>query len=166
MSSVRAAWIPALDFSRAVSRTPTDRVDRARTRSPASSQAREFVVPMSIQTAHRVSAVVVSAMPIRVARRLLIQVRGRRPGPRCPQGFVTSASVKSAHMRALCFDVYGVKRLAGSHEQAVAPGPAEANVGANLGQQNLADSLTVRRKDMYAVVTFAYPPGADPDIAV
>ena len=69
-------------------------------------------------------------------------------------------------MRALGLHVDRVKRLAAGHEQAVALGAAEADVGADFRQHDLADAVAVRREDMDAVVAVADPAGAGPDIAV
>ena len=69
-------------------------------------------------------------------------------------------------MRSLRLDVDGVERLAGGHEQPVALGPAEAEVGADLRQQDQADARAVRAEDVHAVVAVADPAGADPDVAV
>src|ERR1035438_6898345 len=60
---------------------------------------------------------------------------------------------------------HGVQRLAGRHVEAVALGTAEAEVGADLGQQDHADALALRRKDVYAIVACAAA-GSRPDVAV
>src|ERR1039458_1111741 len=58
-----------------------------------------------------------------------------------------------------------VQRLAGGHVQPVPLGAAEAEVGADLRQQDHADALALRREDVYPVVARAAV-GARPDIAV
>src|SRR5438477_10324974 len=60
----------------------------------------------------------------------------------------------------------GVERLARRHKQPVAPGAAEAEVGADFREQDLPDPLALWGEDMYAVVAFAGPARARPDIAV
>ena len=65
----------------------------------------------------------------------------------------------SAVTRAPYSDVYRIQRLAGGHEQAVALGAAEADIGADFRQTNDADGVAVRRDDLYA------GPGAGPDVA-
>ena len=72
----------------------------------------------------------------------------------------------SGDVRTLRFDVDGVQRLAAGHEQAVALGAAEADVAADLRQQDLADARAVRGEDVDAVVAVADPAGAGPDVAV
>src|SRR2546425_3173709 len=69
-------------------------------------------------------------------------------------------------MRTLSFDVNGVERLAGSHEQAVPFFAAETNVAANLGQKDLPNTLPMWVKDVNAVVTFPDPSCSNPDIAI
>ena len=64
------------------------------------------------------------------------------------------------NMCALRLDVDGVQRLAGGHEQAVAFGAAEADVAADLRQQDLADARAVGGEDVDAVVAVADPAGA------
>src|SRR2546427_1564111 len=49
--------------------------------------------------------------------------------------------IVSRDVRSLGFDVDGVQRLAGAHEQPVALGSAKTHVRAHLGQQNHADPL-------------------------
>ena len=64
------------------------------------------------------------------------------------------------------FDETSIERLASRHEQPVALGAAEADVRADLRQQDLADPLAiVRRKDMDAIVAVADPSGRRPDVA-
>src|SRR5674476_841256 len=53
----------------------------------------------------------------------------------------------STIMRALRLDIDGIERLARRHEQPVSLLAAEAEVGAGLGQTNLADAVAVRCKD-------------------
>ena len=63
--------------------------------------------------------------------------------------------------------VEGVERLARRHEQAVALGPAEADVAADLGQADAADQLALRgpHRDA-AVADGAAGVARDPEIAV
>ena len=65
-----------------------------------------------------------------------------------------------------CLDIDGVERLARGHEQPVALAAAEADVGADLRQPDLADARAVGREDVHAVVTVADPAGRRPDVAV
>src|SRR5262245_23965417 len=74
--------------------------------------------------------------------------------------------IVSRDVRALRFHVYRIERLAGAHEESVAFGPAKADIGAHLRQENHANSLAGGREDMYAVVSGADPTRADPDITV
>src|SRR5215471_363365 len=69
-------------------------------------------------------------------------------------------------MGALGLDVDGVQRLAGGHKQTVSLRPAEAKIGANLWEQNLAYALPVWSEYLDPVVAGANPAGADPYIAV
>src|SRR5205085_11598120 len=55
--------------------------------------------------------------------------------------------------------------MARGHEQTVSPRPAEADVGAALGQRNFSDALAVAIEDNHAVVWIAHAPAA-PEIAV
>src|ERR1035437_5772652 len=48
-------------------------------------------------------------------------------------------------------DIHRVQRLAGRHVQPVALGTAEAEVGADLRQQDHADAFPLRRKHVYAI---------------
>src|SRR3981081_1748667 len=79
--------------------------------------------------------------------------------------FATTHSPPSAVMRALGLDIDRIQRLAGRHEQAVALLAAEADIGAGLGQQNLADPGAIRREHLDAVIAWADPARADPDVA-
>src|SRR6266404_447316 len=72
----------------------------------------------------------------------------------------------SRDMRALNFHVHRVKRLAGSHEQAISFRATEADVAASLRQQDLPYSLSVPREDENTVVARADPTGASPDVAI
>ena len=71
----------------------------------------------------------------------------------------------SAADRALGVDVDRVERLAGRHEQAVALQPAEAQIGAALGQCDAADHRAVGGENRDPVQGLAHPPAA-PQIAV
>src|SRR4030095_5510495 len=70
----------------------------------------------------------------------------------------------SRDVRSRRLYIYRIERLAGGHEQAVALRAAEADVGADLRQQDHADAGPVRREHMDAVVARAHPAGADPDV--
>src|SRR5713101_1467462 len=60
-----------------------------------------------------------------------------------------------------------VERLAGRHEQAVALGPAEADVAADLGQPDAPDELTLRRPHRHpAIAHVAARIARAPEIAV
>src|SRR5882724_1461091 len=71
---------------------------------------------------------------------------------------------------ALRRDVEGVQGLAPAHEQAVALGTAEADVGADLGKPDAADELALRRPDGHAAVAEPAPAGVavagDPHVAL
>src|SRR5262245_11951954 len=68
---------------------------------------------------------------------------------------------------ALRLDVHGVQRLAGRHEEAVALGPAEAHVAADLGQADASDDLALRRPHRDPAVADAAPRVAGaPQVAV
>src|SRR5436305_11045568 len=69
-------------------------------------------------------------------------------------------------MRAARPHVHRVQRLAGHHEQPVSARAAEADVGANLRQPDLADALAGGREDVDAVIPGSAASGAGPDIAV
>src|SRR5215218_3137830 len=69
-------------------------------------------------------------------------------------------------MRAPRLHGHHVKRLARRHEELVPPCAAEADVGADLRQADLANALAVGREDVDAVVAVAHPAGADPDVAL
>jgi hypothetical protein len=60
----------------------------------------------------------------------------------------------------------GVKTAAGGHEEAVSARAAEADVGADFWENNLADSLSFRGEDVDAVVAFAHPAHSGPDVSV
>src|SRR4030095_7924125 len=62
-------------------------------------------------------------------------------------------------------DIERIDRLAGGHEQPVALAPAEAEVGAALGQQDAPDQGAIGREHRDAVLAFAAGE-ARPDIAL
>src|SRR5207249_2228087 len=64
------------------------------------------------------------------------------------------------------FDVHGIERLAGGHEQAVALFATEAKVGANFWQHDHSDTLAVRRENMNAIIAITHPARGGPDVAV
>src|SRR5690242_13820718 len=70
------------------------------------------------------------------------------------------------NMRPLCFHVDGIKRLTAGHEETIAFCAAEADITANLRQENLANARPVRCEDLHSIVAFADPARADPDISV
>ena len=59
-----------------------------------------------------------------------------------------------------------VDRLAAHHEQPVAVGTAEADVGADFRQVDAADEVSGRVEHLHSVQTWAGPAGTSPDIAV
>src|SRR5471032_2791386 len=67
---------------------------------------------------------------------------------------------------ALCIHIEGVERVTGRHEQAVAVTAAEADVGAALGQVDMADRLALGTEDTNAVEFVAAHSPAAPQIAV
>src|SRR5437879_12268521 len=73
--------------------------------------------------------------------------------------------LSSRDMRSLGFHIHRVERLTAGHKYAVALAPAEAQVGAALGQHDLADAVTIGGKDMHAVKTLTTPTCSRPDIA-
>src|SRR5258708_20656150 len=79
---------------------------------------------------------------------------------------MTAAKAVSTVMRALCLHIDRIERVARRHEQAVALLAAETDIGAGLGQQDLADPGAVRRKDLNPVIARADPAGADPDVTL
>src|SRR5271166_4002585 len=64
----------------------------------------------------------------------------------------------SAARRALRVHIKRVERLAACHEEAIAAEPAEAEIGAALGQRDAADRLALRREDHDAVMALAHAP--------
>src|SRR5262245_20202553 len=72
----------------------------------------------------------------------------------------------SGDMCATRLHVHCIEGLARRHEQAIALGPTEAEIGADLRQADLADTGAVGRKNMYAVIAVAHPSHAGPDVAV
>src|SRR5215831_16367194 len=71
----------------------------------------------------------------------------------------------SAERHAPRVHVDRVDRLATRDEQAIALGPAEAQVGAALGQEYAPDELALGVPDSHAVVPFAAAPAA-PEVAL
>src|SRR5664279_6000278 len=69
-------------------------------------------------------------------------------------------------LRSLPLNVQRVQRLAGGHEQPIALGAAEAEVGAGLRQVDLADQFTLGHEDVHAVKAGATPASAGPHVAV
>src|SRR5688500_12432068 len=83
-----------------------------------------------------------------------------------PELYAIRTTQYSGDVRALGFHVDRVERLAAGHEEAVALGPTEADVAADLRQQDLADAGAVRREDVDAVVPVARPAGARPHVSI
>src|SRR5207249_9108421 len=73
---------------------------------------------------------------------------------------------RSTSDRALGVDVERVQRRARGHEQAVAIRPAEAEVGAALGQVDAGDQLAVGIEDVDAVQPLLPHAPAAPEVAV
>src|SRR5271170_7317154 len=74
---------------------------------------------------------------------------------------------RSARSCALRAGIHSVERLARGHEQAVALGAAEADVGTHLGQADAADQRAFRRPYRHAVIAdVAAGVARGPDIAV
>ncbi|GIW79027.1 MAG: hypothetical protein KatS3mg105_0834 [Gemmatales bacterium] len=69
-------------------------------------------------------------------------------------------------MCPLGFDIDGIQRLAGGHEQAVAFFAAKTDIGTDFRQANLADAVAVRGEDVNAIIAFTDPAGRGPDVAV
>ena len=64
-------------------------------------------------------------------------------------------------MRSLSFHVQGINGLACGHEQTVALDPSKAEIGTNLGQEDLADALAfLWLENMYPVKAMTSPTGA------
>jgi len=63
-------------------------------------------------------------------------------------------------------DVDGVDAGAGGHEEAIAFAASEADIGADFGEVDLADTVSVGGEDVNTVITVADPTGTGPDIAV
>src|ERR1700716_2876287 len=74
-------------------------------------------------------------------------------------------TVASAQGRALGADVDGVERLAARQEEPVPLGPAEAEVGAALGEQDAPDQLGLGVEDGHPVLPLASAEAA-PEIAL
>src|SRR5262249_59477559 len=68
-------------------------------------------------------------------------------------------------MGAAGLEINGVEGLAGGHEETVALGTAEADVGADLGEEDLPDADAVGGEDVDAVVTRSDPAGAGIEVA-
>src|SRR4051794_38979382 len=67
---------------------------------------------------------------------------------------------------ALSGDVQRIDRLAGGHEQAVAPDATEADVGAAFGELDAADRLALWREDHHPVEVVGPLAPAAPDVPV
>jgi len=53
--------------------------------------------------------------------------------------------------------VHRVQRLTSSHKQTIPFRATKGDIAANLRQQELADALTFRRKDVNAIIAFSHP---------
>ena len=73
---------------------------------------------------------------------------------------------RSWHLRPLGFDIERIDRLAGGHEQPIALHPAEADIGAFLRQQDLANAVAIGGKDLYTVKSVTSTACSGPDVAV
>src|SRR5947199_6502291 len=74
---------------------------------------------------------------------------------RCITCLITDSALR--HARPLRLHVHRIQGLAAGHEQAIALRAAEADVAANLRQENEADASAVRGENVDAVVAVAYP---------
>src|SRR5882724_3722060 len=74
--------------------------------------------------------------------------------------------IDSASGRSLRIYIERIDALGCRHEQAVAVGAAEAEVGTALGQVDAADQFAIRVVDVYAVQRRVSHPPAHPEIAV
>src|SRR5262245_53149420 len=77
----------------------------------------------------------------------------------------TNSHASSPTEHALRIDVERIERMARRHEQAVAAQPAEANIGAALGQRDLADALALGVEDHHPIVALTHAPAA-PQVAI
>ena len=64
------------------------------------------------------------------------------------------------------FGINGVETLTAGHEEAITARAAETDVAANFWKNNLSNTLAFRRENVNAIITFANPTGAGPDVAV
>ena len=62
--------------------------------------------------------------------------------------------IRSVGHRALCVDEQGIQRMAAGHVQAVALRSAKSQVGATLGQVDVANGLTLGIEHPYPVQGF------------
>src|SRR5262249_56397351 len=76
------------------------------------------------------------------------------------------AAPRSPSGRALRIDVERIERVARRHEQPVALGAAEAEIGGTLGQGDEADGLAGRVENLHPVQLRAAHAPAAPQIAV
>src|SRR5262245_66450841 len=94
-------------------------------------------------------------------------VCARRLGSRVTPSWTASGSARRGALRC---GVERVQRLAAAHEQPVALGPAERDVGAHLGQPDASEELAFGRPHGHAAVTETAPAGVavarHPDVAV
>ena len=97
---------------------------------------------------------------------LACSVQHSPQAPPRPPGCARPSAGGSAAGGALGVHVEVVERCARRHEQAVAVGPAEAEIGAALGQVDPPDELAVGVEDMDSVEPFLAHAPAAPEIAV
>src|SRR5690606_19696946 len=69
-------------------------------------------------------------------------------------------------MRAASLHVQRVQRLARGHEHAVPLRAAEAQVRADLRQEDHPDAVAIGCEDMYSIESLTTPSGTGPDIPV
>src|SRR6266849_2334886 len=81
-------------------------------------------------------------------------------------GMLNLPRYSSGQLGALGIHVHRIKRLAGSHEEPVSFGAAEAEVRASFRKMNLADECAVGRENMNAVVAISCPSRRGPHVAV
>src|SRR5262245_16712544 len=81
-------------------------------------------------------------------------------------GALRSVTLASRNMRPLSLHVERIKRLASGHKQAIALTATEAQVGTHLRQQDLANAVAIRGKDVHAIIAFPHPAGSGPEVAI
>ncbi len=89
---------------------------------------------------------------------------GIEPGMAVDSKALLFALCRSAEMRALGLDIDRIQRLACSHEQTVAFGAAETDIGADFRQLDVADARAVGGEDVHPVIAVADPADPCPDV--